>query len=306
MGLKSFVKRSFYGRLVISYLHCLESAVIPKIKNDEIAVKEFYYSKTGKNLPLENPKTFSEKMNWYKLNGRNELMAKCADKVSVREYISACGYEDNLNEIYGVYDKVRDIPFDSLPDSYVIKAAHGSHMTIIKPANENLNSIQAKLMIGSWLHQNIYWGGREWVYKDIPKRVIVEKFLVDDTGELRDYKFFCFNGCPQYLQYDGGRFNGRHFRNYYNMKFELLDLHDDVPNDVSETLSVSGEALNEMKEMASVLSHPFQFVRVDFYHAQGKIYIGELTFFHNGGIAYFDPEEYDLEFGNKWELVYGN
>ena len=304
MGLKSFVKRSFYGRLAISCLHCLESAVLPRIINDETAVKKFYYSKTGKKLPLEDPKTFSEKMNWYKLNGRIELMAKCSDKVSVREYISACGYEDNLNEIYGVYDRVKDIPFDSLPDCYVIKAAHGSHMNIIKLPNENLNTIQAKLMIGTWLHQNIYWGGREWVYKDLPKRVIVEKYLVDDTGELKDYKFFCFNGRPQYLLYYGGRFKGRQFRNYYNINYELLDLHDDAPNDVSETLPVSGETLNKMKEMASVLSRPFQFVRVDFYYVQGKIYVGELTFFHNGGLTWFDPEEYDLEFGSKWELVY--
>lgn len=304
MLLKKYIKKGYWGQLVISYLHCLESGIIPLIIKDEIAVKRYFKNCTHRELNLINPTSFSEKMNWYKLYSHNPLMVKCADKVGVREYITECGFGNNLNEVYGVYKNVNDIPFNSLPEAYVLKAAHGSHMSIIKKPGEILNIIQAKMMMNSWLHQNIYWSGREWVYKDIPRRIIVEKYLEDETGELRDYKFFCFNGIPSYLQYDGGRFTNNHFRNYYDMTYQLLPLRDDVPCDPEHELSVSISVLDEMKNMAQILAKPFQFVRIDFYCIHSQILIGELTFFHNGGITWFDPEEYDLEFGSKWKLIY--
>ena len=300
MSLKAKMKQTFAGRLLISYLHCFESWIMPKLVDDKTAVERFYQNNTGHKLDLNSPKSFSEKMNWYKLFGRIPLMSQCADKVGVREYVKSCGLEDTLNEIYGIYTRVGDIPFNSLPDSYVIKAAHGSHMSIIKRPGERINIWQSKLMINSWLHQNIYWAGREWVYKNVPKRIIAERYLEDETGELRDYKFFCYHGVPHFLQYDAGRFKNEHYRNFYDMDLNLLDITDDSTKTNPDIVAIDRLNFERMKEIASVLSKPFQFVRCDLYFVCGKIYFGELTFFDGGGYSGFSKEEYDILFGEPW------
>ena len=300
-GFKKLLKSSFWGNYLISLSHCVRCKIEPALINDEKAVKRFFRKSTGKELDLCNPKTFSEKMNWYKLNGRKPLMAQCADKVAVRDYITKKGYGDCLNEIYGVYDRVEDIDLDSLPNQFVIKAAHGSHMNYIVKDKKTFDWKHAKKMMKTWLHQDIYWSGREWVYKDLPKRIIVEKYLEDETRELRDYKFFCFNGKPTYLQIDVGR-STTHYRNYYDMSFGFLPLRDDVPSD-EYIVKEKPEQFDEMKRIAADLASSFQMARVDFYQVNNKIFFGEITFFHNGGITWFQPEEYDLIFGRNWKLV---
>lgn len=302
MSLKSKFRKSFLGKYLISELHCFESWLVPKLVSDEKAVLKFYKKSAGKDLNLENPITLSEKLNWYKLNGRIPLMQQCADKVAMREYVTEKGYGDCLNEIHGVYTRVKDIDIDTLPEKFALKAAHGSHMNIIVTDKTKENWKQHKMMMSTWLRQNIAWGGREWVYKDMPRRIVAEKYLEDASGELRDYKFFCFNGKPTYMQYDSGRYHGKHLRNYYDMDMNFIPVRDDVPSDESNKPEISNEIFEKMKKMAADLAEPFQHVRVDFYMVNNKIYVGELTFFHNGGITWFDPPEYDEIFGKNWEL----
>lgn len=302
MSIKSKIKKSFLGKYLISELHCFESWLIPKLISDKKAVLKFYKKKTGKTLDLENPQTLGEKLNWYKLNGRIPLMQQCADKVAMRDYVTEKGYSDCLNDIHAVYSRVKDIDIDALPDKFALKAAHGSHMNIIVTDKSKENWKKHKLMMGTWLRQNIAWGGREWVYKDMPRRIIAEKYLEDASGELRDYKFFCFNGKPTYMQYDSGRYHGKHLRNYYDMDMKFIPVRDDVPSDETNKPEISTEIFEKMKIMATDLAEPFQHVRVDFYLVNDKIYIGELTFFHNGGITWFDPPQYDEIFGKHWEL----
>lgn len=301
--MKKFIRKLFIGKYLISLLHCFESWLIPKLISDEKAVRRYYEKAKGKPLDLENPKTFSEKLNWYKLNDRNPLMQECADKVAVREYVTQKGYGDCLNEIYGVYDKVKDINIDALPEKFVLKAAHGSHMNIIVTDKSKENWIKHKLMMGTWLHQNIAWGGREWVYKDMPRRIIAEKYLEDGAGELKDYKFFCFNGIPTIMQYDEGRYRGRHIRNYYDMNRNFIPVRDDCESDENVVPKISDEIFEKMKKMVSDLAEPFQQARVDLYLLGSKLYFGEITFFHNGGLDRFDPPEYDEIFGSYWKLV---
>ncbi len=302
MSIKSKIKKSFLGKYFISEFHCFESWLIPKLVSDQKAVLKFYKKNTGKTLDLQNPKSLSEKLNWYKLNGRIPLMQQCADKVDMREYVTNKGYGDCLNDIHAIYNNIKDISIDALPDKFVLKAAHGSHMNIIVTDKSKENWKQHKLMMSTWLRQNIAWGGREWVYKDMPRRIIAEKYLEDASGELRDYKFFCFNGKPVYLQYDSGRYNGRHLRNYYDMDMNFIPVRDDVDSDEANRPEITNEIFEKMKNIATDLAEPFQHVRVDFYLVNDKIYIGELTFFHNGGITWFDPPEYDEIFGSHWEL----
>lgn len=303
MSIKKTLKKSFWGRYAISQYHCFVSWLLPKVIPDEKAVKRYYKKASGKELDLENPKTFSEKTNWLKLNARMPLMQKCADKYDVREYIAEKGYADCLNKIYGVYSKVKDINLEELPDRFVLKAAHGSHMNIFVEDKSSLNWRQSKMMLNSWLHQNIYWSGREWVYKDQPKRIIAEEFLQESTGELRDFKFFCFNGEPKYWEVDGDRYTPTQYRNYYDLDHNLLPMHDDVLSRELEQPPLDREDYERMIKIARDLAEPFQFVRVDFYLVDGKIYVGELTFFDNGGKCCFDPIEFDRVFGDQWVLV---
>ena len=301
MGIKQTIKKSFWGEYLISLYHCAMCKVMPKLINDEKAVKRFYKKKSGKELDLSNPQTFSEKINWYKLNDKNPLMEKCADKVAVRDYIIEKGYADCLNEVYGVYDRVEDINIDELPNQFVIKAAHGSHMIYIVKDKETFDWKRAKKMMKTWLKQDIYWSGREWVYKDMPKRIIIEKYLEDEVGELRDYKFFCYHGQPYYMQYDIGRFN-KHYRNYYSINKSLLNCCDieKLPNLPDIPFPIDNDTYNTMIQMSRELSSPFQQVRVDLYTVNEKVYFGELTFFDSGGNAVFYPGEWNYKFSEKW------
>lgn len=299
---KDKIRNNFWGNYLISISHCVRCKIEPALISDEKAVKKYYKKKSGKELNLNNPQTFSEKLNWYKLNDRNPLMAQCADKVAVREYVTEKGYADCLNEVYGVYDRVQDIDYDSLPNRFVIKAAHGSHMNYIVKDKKTFDWKHAKKMMKTWLHQDIYWSGREWVYKDIPKRIIIEKYLEDETGELRDFKFFCFDGKPYYMQTDIGRNNGIHYRNYYDITKSVIDCCDNarLPNNKDIPFPIDTKIFNEMVLMCENLAKPFSHVRVDYYLVEGKIYFGELTFFDGGGSTFFYPEQWNYKFSEKW------
>lgn len=301
---KDAIRHTFWGEYLISLLHILECKIMPKIYDDETAVKKFFLKKAGYELNLENPQTYCEKLNWLKLNDRNPLMVKCADKYAVRDYIKECGYEEILNDLYGVYDNIKDINIDELPDKFVLKAAHGSNMGLIVTDKSKINWKQQKMLMKLWLKQDIYWSGREWVYKGMPKRIIAEKYLEDEQGELKDYKIFCFNGKACFLKYYGGRYSSSRFANCYDRDLNLLPVSDNVFKDNPSVIKpIKKETFEKMVKIAEDLAKPFQQVRVDFYFANEKIYFGEMTFFHSGGVVKWNPDEYDKIVGEKWELV---
>lgn len=302
MSFKEKIRANFYGKYAISIYHCLMSWIMPKIMNDEKAVKKYYAKRShGKELNLKNPISFSEKQQWYKLNEKNPLMQVCADKYAVREYLQQKGYGYLLNDLLGVYGKVEDIQLDELPERFVIKAAHGSGFNVIVKDKRQLNWKQTKRLLNSWLHQNIAWSGREWVYLNMPRRIVIEKYLEDETGELRDYKFFCFNGKPQFMQLEVGRYTGHNTRNFYDINWNLMPFGKELPHNPHIDIE-KPEMFEEMKHIAEELCKPFQFVRVDLYQVCGKIYFGELTFFPAGGAPDFVPPEYDDIVGNMWNI----
>lgn len=294
--------RSFLIEYLISEYHILACYILPRLISDKQAVNNYYKKKSGgRPVNLDNPKRFSEKLQWYKLYGRNPLMQICADKNAVRGYISEKGYSSLLNDQYGAYSNVNDIDFDMLPNQFVMKAAHGSGWNIIVKDKSKLNIRHAKMMMRSWLHQDTSWSGREWVYRDMPRSIVVEKYLEDETGELRDYKFFCFNGTPRFMQLEVGRNTAHNTRNFYDMNWNLMPFGKELPH--NPNLNVPKPALfDEMKKIAEELCQPFQFVRVDLYQAKGKVYFGELTFFPAGGAPDFVPDQYDEIVGDMWEL----
>ena len=295
--------RPFCLSYAISLYHCGMSIVMPRMVSDRKAIVRYYKKLTGGKAPdLDNPVLFSEKLQWYKINHRDPLMERVANKYTVRGYLEEVGYGHLLNDIYGIYTDVDDIDFDKLPDQFVIKGTHGSGFNIIVKDKSMLNRRQARLMMKSWLRQHIAWSGREWVYEKMPRHIIVEKYLEDETGELRDYKFYCFNGKPAFMQLEVGRATDHNTRNFYDMDWKLMPFGKSLPHNPDLNVPVP-VMFDEMKKIAEDLCQPFQYVRVDLYQVGGKIYFGELTFYPAGGAPDFIPSHYDAEVGKMWTLI---
>ena len=157
-------------------------------------------------------------------------------------------------------------------------------------------------MMHTWLHQSIAWSGREWVYQNMPRHIIAEKYLEDETGELRDYKFYCFNGEPRFMQLEVGRGTDHNTRNFYDMDWNLMPFGKELPHNPNINVT-RPQMFDEMQKIAHDLCKPFQYVRVDLYQVCGKVYFGELTFFPAGGAPDFVPAEYDAVVGKMWKLV---
>lgn len=290
-----WIKKNPWGLLLWNELRRFRLARDIKKYSDEEAVKKLYYDKFKKNLNLINPQTFTEKLQWLKLNYSDPIMTTCADKYAVREYLEDLGYGHLLNELIAVYENVDDINIKELPEKFVLKGTHGSSWNIICTDKKKINWFVYKKIMKSWLKQNIYVDGREWPYKDIKPRIICEKYLEDDSGELTDYKFFCFNGVPQYIEVDYNRFID-HTRNFMNIQWELLPFTISYPNDNKKRKRP--ENFDEMVRLAKLLSKRFPHVRVDFYNVMGKLYFGEFTFFSDSGTSVFEPIEYDKIIGD--------
>ena len=302
MSIKDKIRNNPWGLLLIHKLHERQNRKNLKQYSDKEQILRWYQMKSGGELPdLENPKTFSEKQQWYKLNEKNPLMEKCADKVDVREYVTECGYGHLLNDIYGVYDSVKELPIKDLPEKCVIKGAHGSGFNLIVRDKSKVKWGVWKKIMKSWLRQDIYWSGREWVYKNLKKRLVVEKYLEDKSGGLLDYKFFCFNGKPRFMQLEVGRYTAHNTRNFYDMDWNLMPFGKELEHNPNIEVE-KPEGFEEMKEIAEKLSKPFTFVRVDLYQVGGKIYFGELTFFPAGGAPDFKPIEYNKIVGDMWDI----
>lgn len=295
-------KRPFWLEYAISRYHCLMSWLMPLLIDDRKAIIKYYKKKSGGRIVnLDSPILFSEKLQWYKLYHRDPLMQRVANKFTVRDYIKEIGYGSLLNDLLGVYTDVNKIDFDRLPQQFVLKGAHGSGFNIIVKDKSKLNRRRAKMMMKSWLRQNIAWSGREWVYKDMSRQIIAEKYLEDETGELRDYKFYCFNGKPAFMQLEVGRGTEYNTRNFYDMEWQIMPFGKELPHNPNLQVP-KPQMFEEMKKIAADLCKPFQYVRVDLYQVGGKVYFGELTFFPAGGAPDFVPAEYDEVVGKMWEL----
>ena len=286
-------------RLVILYiLNFKVCRIIP----DKLFLKIKYKLRIGKKLDLENPKTFNEKLQWLKLYDRNPTYTNLVDKYEVRKYVAKTIGEEYLIPLIGVWDKFDDIDFNKLPDQFVLKPNHTSGDVFICKDKSKIDIFKLKKIINKWLKREYYWLHREWPYKNIKPKIICEKYMVDESGvQLKDYKFFCFNGEPKamYVATDRGidtRFD------FFDMEFNHLPLIQHYKNSNKEIKKPIG--FNEMIRLARILSKGFPHVRVDFYDINGKVYFGELTFYHLGGLEKFEPEKYDEIFGSWLKLPF--
>lgn len=273
---------------------------------DELMIRVQYKIKTGRKLNLKNPQRFTEKLQWYKLNYRNPLMAQCADKYDVRKYVEDCGLGSILNEMYGVYDSPDEVDFSALPNEFVIKdtLGGGGNAVIIVSDKSKMDEEAVRQQMSEWVNEPIdkKSPGREWVYDGRMHRILIEKYLSNEEKDLPDYKFYLFNGELECFYIRKG-YNTDHVGEvvFYNANFEPIDVGLDYAKKCSEEYLLPAN-INDMVQYAQKLAQRFPHVRVDFYLIKSQVYFGELTFFNASGYFSFEPDEFDYELGKKFIL----
>lgn len=250
-----------------------------------------------KELDWNNPKTYNEKLNWEKLYVRDPRRTMLADKYAVRKWVEERIGKQYLNTLYGVWDDVEDINFEDLPDAFVLKCNHGSGWNIIVKDKKELDIECAKTQLREWCSLNTFWCGFEYQYKDIQPKIIAEKYLEGLAETVYDYNIFCFHGEPIYILciYGCHTKNGRAAFYDINWKKQYFS-HKGYPYDSEE--APCPNQLEKILELSRILSKDFDHVRVDWYNMpDGTIYFGEMTFTTWNGLKQFEPEEWDLKFG---------
>ena len=264
---------------------------------DALYLKWMFRSQVGKWPDLDNPRTFNEKCQWLKLHDRKPEYTRMVDKYQVRQFVAQTIGENHLIPLLGVWETPEDIDFNALPEQFVLKCNHNSGLGMcICRDKAKLDIPKTKRQLRKGLQQNYYLPGREWPYQDVPRRIMGEQYIQDAQGDLKDYKFMCFDGIVRCSCVCSDRSSGKGLhvtffdRNWNRMPFErhYPASSEDFPKPAR---------YEEMITLAETLSKGLPFVRVDLYEIDGKVYFGELTFFPGSGFSKFTPEEWDHTLG---------
>lgn len=258
-----------------------------------------YYCRMGKRLRFRNPVTFNEKLQWLKQYGRRPVDTIFSDKYAVKDLVASIIGPDYVIPLLGVWDSFDDIDFSKLPNQFVLKCTHDSGGIVVCQDKTKLDIDSARKVINNGMSRNFYVYSREKAYRDIPRKIIAEVYMEDsETKELRDYKFFCFDGVPKILFIASDRqVSGEETKfDFFDMDFNHLPFTNGHPNAV--VVPSKPKCFEEMKELAAKLSKDIPHVRVDFYEVDGKVYFGEMTYSHWGGMTPFNPEEWDYKLGS--------
>ena len=267
--------------------------------DDETYLKIAFKVSMGRDLNLNAPKTFSEKLQWLKLYDRRPEYTIMVDKYEVKKWVADRIGKGHIIPTLGVWNSFEDIDFDKLPDQFVLKCTHDSGGLIICKDKTKLDKAAARKKIETCLEHSFFWGQREWPYKNVRPRVIAEPYMEDSTTkDLRDYKFFSFDGevKAMFIATERGTKGETKF-DFFDADFNHLPFTNGHPN--AEVCPQKPKCFDEMKRLAAQLSKGIPEVRVDFYEVNGKVYFGEITFFHWSGLVPFEPEEWDYKFG-EW------
>lgn len=271
-----------------------------RLLSDKLYISILYRMGTGEKMHWNNPRTFTEKLQWEKVFLRDPRMPLLVDKVAVKKYVADIIGEEYIIPTLGgdekTYEKAENIDWDSLPDQFVLKCNHDSGSVCVCKDKKTFNKEAAiKKLNAAMKKGSFYWYAREWAYKNVTPCIFAEKFLEDESGkELKDYKFYCFNGEPLLAEVFYDRFEQQK-RNFYNTNWEKLEMtYRGVPSvrDIE-----CPQNFEEMLQLARKLSKGWPFLRVDFYSVSGKTYFGELTFYPAAGSAKFAPSEWNLRLG---------
>lgn len=270
-----------------------------KWMSDELYLKIAYKIMMGAKLNLDNPTTYNEKLQWLKLYDRKPIYTAMVDKYEVKKYVSNLIGEEHIIPTYGVWDRFEDIDFDELPNQFVLKCTHDSGGIAICRDKAHFNIKAAKKKLKKNLNHNFYWTGRDWPYKDVRPRIIAEKYMEDSMNpDLRDYKFFVFDGVAKALFVASDRqTKGVETRfDFFDMEYNHLPIKNGHENSTSYPLRPKTFGL--MRELAEKLGQEIPQSRMDFYEVNGRVYFGEITLFHYSGMVPFEPVEWDRTFGD--------
>lgn len=269
------------------------------LMSDKCFMKTFYMYTFGKPLNLENPRTFCEKLQWLKLNDRNPIYTKMVDKYEVKKYVAEKIGSEYIIPTLGVWNHPNEIEWESLPDQFVLKTTHGGggNGVIICRDKNTLDKKKVEMQLQKSLDADLYKQFREWPYKNVRKRIIAERLLKPrNNQDLKDYKFFCFNGKVEFFKIDFGRFI-EHHANYYSISGNLLPFGElTCPPDITHYEEIP-DNIDKMIGLAEVLSKGKRFMRVDFYNISGVVYFGEITFYPAAGFGAFVPNEWNTKIG---------
>lgn len=275
--------------------------IIAPCLSDEQYIKLYFWHRMGYMFDEKKPKTFCEKIQWLKLHNKRGEFTKLVDKVAVKDYVSRVVGEKYVIPTLGVWDKFDDIDFDSLPDGFILKCAHDSSKGVVVKDKSKMNLCAMKKRMEYYQKRTYFTKNREYPYRDVPHRLIAEQFLVNGSdNELKDYKFFCFNGKAEYCQLIADRTTDETI-DFYDRQWihqEFIGLNPDVHHSGKiEACPVNyEEMLYVADKLSTSISHPF--VRIDLYNVNGKVYFGEVTFFPGSGFGRFSP--------NKWDRILGD
>ena len=255
----------------------------------------------GSECDFNNPKKYSEKIQWLKLYDDNPLRTDLTDKAKVRKWISDKIGDEYLIPIIGIYNSSDEIDFNSLPNQFVIKLNHGSGWNIIVKDKNKLNVKHIRKQIDKWMNLNYaFWNVFEIHYSKIKPKIVIEKYIVDKNNELNDYKFLCFDGKVEFFWIDFDR-NSNHKRNVYDLNWNLQPWTQRNYGNYTGNI-IKPKNFDKMVKIASKLCQGFRHVRVDLYNVDGKIYFGEMTFTNGSGYEGIYPTEYEYFLGNYIKL----
>ena len=291
-----------YKKEMIKLMHKLgiNDDILNKISYKQ-ELQNWYRRVTGKYLNLDNPRTFNEKIQWLKLYDSTPIKTRLADKYLVRDWVKEKIGEQYLIPLLGVYDKFEEIDFDKLPNQFVIKCNHGSAMNIIVKDKSKLDLNDAKEKLDKWMNTNFAFKyGFELHYRDIEPKIIIEQYMDDGTGDLKDYKYTCFDGKPEFIWIDSDR-HTVHKRNLYDLNWKQLPYKVNSKYDTFKSPE-KPDCLEKMTELAAKLSKGFPYVRVDFYIINNKIYFGEMTFTSSSGTEDIQPRSFDIYLAKQIKL----
>ena len=279
-------------------------------RSDRSVVARKFAETFGYPLDWKNPRTLNEKLNWMKLHVRDPLQKIAADKYAVRAHVAAKVGEQYLIPLIRKCDRAEEIRFAELPAAFVLKTNHGSGQNWIVRDKAREDERQVVRQFREWLATNHYAASREWPYKGMPPAIVIEELLLDENGRVpSDFKFHCFGGKVATIQVDLDR-ETAHRRNFYDLDWQLqpfvwTEWAGDKPAWPNGRAVARPAALPEMVRVAETLAADFPYARIDLFYCGGKVYFGEITFYHGGAFERFDPPEFDRFFGDKLALPRG-
>lgn len=254
---------------------------------DKEFLEKMFRIKMGRELDLDNPLTFNEKLQWLKLYDRKPVYSIMVDKYEAKKYVASIIGDEYIIPTIGVWDNANEIDFTELPNQFVLKCTHDSHGLVICKDKSKLDVTAARKKLADGLKRNYYYRFREWPYKDVKPRIIAETYMEDSaTNELMDYKVFCFNGVAKCYKVDFDRFKDHH-ANYFDMDGKMISIGEVVCPPDDKRIIDAPKNIKLMTQFANLLSKEIPFLRADFYDVDGRLYFGELTFYPASGFGRF-------------------